>query len=321
MSRRQFEPNQGRLGPILVSITALLVIVAAFRSFYTVDTNEQAVVLRFGKYHTTAPPGLHFCIPFVDTVMTVGMEEHIMRLPVGSPGSGDRPGRINEADTLMLTGDLNAAAVEWTVQWQVSEPDRFLFCFHDRWRDGVVEDVIRISARTVMNRLVGDYSIDEILTEKRAEIAAKAREATQAMLDQYECGVSITELQMQRVTPPEQVKPAFAAVNSAVQKRDQLENEANKTRNELLPAAQADRDKKIREAQGYADRRRSEVNGELSALRAKFEAYRKAPEVTKQRLYLEAMERVLSKVQNTTIIDADLKQVLPLLQLGEGGAK
>ena len=173
-----------------------------------------------------------------------------------------------------------------------------------------------------MNRLIGDYSIDEVLTDKRTEIAEKARVATQERLDEYTCGVAITDLQLQRATPPSQVKPAFAAVNSAVQLRDQLENEANKERNRLIPAAKADRDKSIREAEGYAARRRAEVNGEISALMAKYQAYQKAPEITRQRLYLESMQSVLSQLENKTILDADLqKGVLPLMQLDQGGVK
>ena len=170
-----------------------------------------------------------------------------------------------------------------------------------------------------MNRLVGDYSIDEVLTGKRNEIREQALEATQNMLDKYECGIRITDLQLQRVTPPEQVKASFAAVNEAVQTRDKLENEANKEKNTLLPKARADRDKAIREAEGYSARRRSEVKGEIDALMAQYEQYAKAPEETRQRLYLESMEKVMSAVKNKTIIDSDLQQLLPLLNLNEGG--
>ena len=172
-----------------------------------------------------------------------------------------------------------------------------------------------------MNRLVGDYSIDEVLTEKRSEIRVAAREATQKILDRYECGVVITDLQMQRVRPPNKVRPAFDKVNSAIQEQDKLEKEANQERNKLIPAAQADRDKKVREAEGYASRRRSEVEGEIEALRAKYTAYSKAPNVTRKRMYLDAMEEVLGEVDEKIILDSDLKQVLPLLPLRDGGAR
>lgn len=322
---KQFSQGGGAswARPAAVGILLLAVFYVLMNSFYTVKANEQAVVLRFGKYHTTSLPGLHFCIPLVDSVLHVSIEEHSVRLPTDqSHNRGDRSGDLDESDTLMLTGDLNAVSVEWTVQWKVQEPKDFLFSFYDRNNPNYAEEVIRMVSRTVMNRLIGDYSIDEVLTDKRTEIAEKARVATQQRLDAYDCGVAITDLQMQRATPPSQVKPAFAAVNSAVQLRDQLENEANKERNKLIPGAKADRDKSIREAEGYAARRRAEVNGEISALMAKYEAYAQAPEVTRQRLYLEAMQTVLSRMENMTILDADLQNgVLPLMQLDQGVVK
>ena len=155
--------------------------------------------------------------------------------------------------------------------------------------------VISLASRTVMNRLIGDYSIDEVLTEKRNEIRVAAKEQTQKMLDGYKCGVIITDLQMQRVRPPRKVRPAFDAVNKSIQERDKLENEANKIRNKQIPEARAAADKKMRDAEGYAARRRAEVGGEIKALRARYEAYRQAPEVTRKRLYLDAMEEILSR--------------------------
>lgn len=298
----------------------VVLVMVAWKGFYTVRENENAVVLRFGKYHATTPPGFHFCIPFVDEVLTVNVtEERRLRLPLGL--GTERPEEMSEEATLMLTGDLNASSVEWTLQWRIDDPKQKLFSFYDPRvpeSDAYLEQVIITVANSVMNRLVGDYSIDEVLTEKRPEIRLAAREATQEMLDRYQCGITITDLQMQRVRPPAKVRPAFDAVNSAIQQRDRLENEANKERNELVPKARAESDKKIREAEGYAARRRAEVNGEVEALLAKYEAYKLAPEVTRKRLYLESMERVLQSVDDKVIIDDGLNQVLPLLQLGKG---
>lgn len=306
----------------LIGLGAVIVLLLLSKSWYTVEANEQAVVLRFGRYHTTASPGLHFCIPLVDTVLTADTRERMIRMPFGL--ADDRPvsrvNQVNEADVLMLTGDLNAAAVEWTIQWQVADPRQYLFTFHteNAEQEEILQYIITVVGRTVMNRLIGDYSVGEVLTEKRTEIREAARDATQAMLDKYECGIRITDLQLQRVTPPEQVKPSFSAVNEAVQNRDKLENEANKIRNELLPKAKADRDKSIRDAEGYAARRRSEVNGEIDALMVRYKQFAKAPEETRQRLYLESMQTALSNVKDKTIIDADLQQLLPLLNLSEG---
>jgi len=306
--------------PLMIAGAAVL---TTMKGFYTVRENENAVVLRFGEYYATTAPGFHFCIPFVDEVLKVNVtEERRLRLPVGI--SSERTQNLSEEATLMLTGDLNAASVEWTLQWRISDPKQKLFSFYDPRdpeSDQYLEQVIIMAARSVMNRLVGDYSIDEVLTEKRPEIRLTARQATQETLDRYECGVRITDLQMQRVRPPAKVRPSFDAVNSAIQQRDRLENEANKERNKLIPSARAESDKKIREAEGYAARRRAEVNGEIEALRAQYSAYSQAPEVTRRRLYLEAMQSILGNVEDKVIIDSDLNQVLPLLQVDQGGQK
>ena len=289
----------------------LALIVLALRAVYTVEPNEQAVLLRFGEYRGTMQPGLHFRIPFVDTVWKVSVEEHRLRMPEDEGA----PVRGRADDSLMLTGDLNAASVQWTVQWKVSDPAKYLFAFERSDDPAAFDEIVRTASRTVMNRLVGDYSIDEVLTTKRSEIQAEARTGTAQILEGFDCGVTITALQLQRVTPPAQVKPAFDDVNAAIQDRDRSESEAAKLRNELIPTANAGRDKLVREAEGYADRQRAEVDGEIAALRARYEAYRLAPDVTRQRLYLEAMESVLSGVGNKTVLDADLDSLLPMLQL------
>ncbi len=319
---RRINPNDIPWDLILtltpLVILGLMLLYAGLNSVYTVAPDEKAVVMRLGKYQ--GPPvesGLHFCIPLVDKVLKVSIKEHSLRLPFGL--GADRPQAASQNETLVLTADLNAALVEWTVQWKVSQPDQFLFRFYNANDDRYPERVITTVARTVMNRLVGDYSIDEVLTEKRGEIGVEAREATQKILDSYSCGVEITELQMQRVTPPDQVRPAFDQVNAAIQLRDQLVNEANKERNKLKPEALAQKDKVIKEAEGYAARRKAETAGKINALRAKYEAYQMAPEITRKRLYIEAMQKILSAVESQVIVDSDLKQrMIPLLQLDQG---
>lgn len=303
-----------------VVLVAYLLLHVLWNSFYTVEPHEEAVVLRFGELHAVVGPGLHMMIPEVDQAIPVSVEEHSLRLPMERPENQQtaslrrRSARQSREEPLMLTGDLNAAVVEWTVQWRVVDVAKFLFSINENH----IEDTIHSVAQSVMHRLIGDYSIDEILTGKRGEVGLLAIEATQEMLDGYECGIQITGLQMQRVTPPERVKPAFDRVNASIQMRDKLINEANRTRNQMIPQAEASRDRLIRQAEGYASRRRAEATGEISALMAKYEAYKAAPEVTRQRLYLEAMEEVLGGAGTKTIIDADLKGLLPLLQLDPG---
>lgn len=287
-------------------------------AFYTVAPYEQAVVLRFGKYHATTMPGLHYKIPLADQVLKVSVEEHGLRLPIGESSrqeSGGDSSRFSADETLMLTGDLNTASVEWTVQWKVTDPEQFVRRFPPRRSDAFAEDLLSNAARTVMNRLVGDYSFDEVIGPKRSDIAFAARRDTQRILDAYACGITVTALQMQRVIPPEMVKPAFDRVNASIQEKQKLENEAEATRNQLIPKARAAKDKLIREAEGFAARRKAEANGEIEALLARFRAYNRAPEITRERLYLEAMQDVLQNVKDKTILDSDMKQVLPFMNL------
>jgi membrane protease subunit HflK len=298
---------------VILGLAALYVV---WNGFYTVAPHEQAIVLRFGKYLSTQGPGLHFKIPLVDDAVPVDTSEKSMRLPFGlfgrvSESEMDASHRPGHEESLILTGDLYAAVVEWNVIWRVVEPKDFLFSI-----DAVdVENTITAVARSVMHRAVGDYSADEILTGKREEIALAAFKEMQRLLDGYQCGVSVVALQMQRVTPPERVKPSFDEVNASIQQRDQSVNEANRERNRLIPQAEATRDKLIRQAEGYAARRRAESEGEISALLAKYNAYRESPDITRRRMYLEAMEEVIGNSGPKTVLDADLRGLLPLLNV------
>ena len=174
----------------------------------------------------------------------------------------------------MLTGDLNTASVEWTVAWKVTEPSEYLFRFPRDVKDEFAADLITFVSRTVMNRLVGDYSFDEVIGPKRSDIANEARNDTQRILDAYACGITITALQMQRVIPPDRVKPAFDKVNAAIQQKQKLENEAESERNKLLPEAKAVPRQADPRGGGLSARRRAEAQGEIEALLAKYHAYR-----------------------------------------------
>ena len=313
----------------VVPFVLLLVLLLPFgwRGFYTVAPHEQAVVLRFGKHHATIGPGLHFMIPMVDEAVSVSVEEHRLRLPFGEnseePPATRGRNQAGQDEPLMLTGDLSAAVVEWTVQWQVVDPAKYLFRIDNepisrQPRNSInhIDATLQAIAQSVMHRLVGDYSIDEMLTEKRDEVRLAAEKAAQQLLNKYDCGIQITGLQMQRVTPPARVKPSFDAVNASLQNKEKLVNEAKTERNKLMPQARASKDKLIQEAKGYADRRRLEAQGEISALLAKYEAYRQAPDVTRRRLYIEAMEEVLAESGPKTILDSDLPSLLSTLQVG-----
>ncbi len=312
---RDVRRNPGSAAPaVAVGAVLAFLLVVVLQCYYTVAEYEQAVVLRFGRFQSVSGPGLHFKIPLVDEAVPVEMNERSMRLPFGSSDSVDESESNRRAsdDSLILTGDLYAGVVEWNVIWRVVDPQKFVFSVAER----EVESLVTAAARSTMHRAVGDYSADELLTGKREEIGVAALEEMQNVLDDYESGIAIVALQMQRVTPPERVKPAFDEVNASIQQRDQLVNEANRERNRMLPTAEANRDRLIREAEGYAARRIAEADGEIAALLARYEAYEAAPELTRRRLYLESMQKVMKNSGPKTVVDADLGGLLPLLDLG-----
>jgi membrane protease subunit HflK len=294
----------------------LVVIYVAWNSSYIVDAHQQAVVLRFGKYHRTQLPGLRFKLPAVDQRVLVDMSEKSMRLPWGNTERlGDNSFQAESPsgnESLILTGDLYAAVVEWNVFWRVVEPEKYIFSFSEEH----IQQAMIAVARSTMHRIVGDYSADETLTGKREEIALSALAEMKKALEPFDAGIEITDLQLQRVTPPDLVKPSFDQVNASIQQKGQLIYEATRERNSLLPLARASSDKLIREAEGYADRRRAEAEGEISALLAKYESYKLAPEITRQRMYLETMERIFTSGGRKVILDESLNGLIPLMNLG-----
>ncbi len=315
------QPTPRQLFTAAVLIFGLLVLAyAGWSAAYVVEPHEQAVVLRFGKYLKTQPPGLHFKLPWIDQRVLVDTSEKSMRLPWGhDERAGDwsdpNTNRSND-DALILTGDLYAAVVEWNVFWQVTEPEKYIFSFDEEH----VRPALVAVARSTMHRIVGDYSADETLTTKREEIALTALDDMREAMREFDAGIEITNLQLQRVTPPDVVKPSFDQVNQSIQVKGQLIYEATKERNSLLPLARADADKLIREAEGYANRRLAEAEGEIAALLAKYESYRLAPEITRQRMYLETMERVFASSGKKIILDSQLQGLLPMLQLNPSGS-
>jgi membrane protease subunit HflK len=312
--RSQFEPSPKQVGStILIGLAALVVVYASWTGMYSVDASEQAVIMRFGKYHSTVGPGLHFKAPWIDQRFVVDQSERSLRLPF------EEEEGVDPEDKLILTGDLYAAVVEWNVIWRVTDPKDYVINFNGD--DGEVKDVIVAVARSVMYRAVGDYSAEELLTGKREEITQIALKSLSDRLSEFKSGIAITDLQMQRVTPPDSVKPAFDDVNASIQQRDQSVNEANRERNQLLPSAEAQRDRLIREAEGYASRKLAEAEGEISALLAKYESYKLAPDITRKRMYLEMMEKVIQQSGPKIILDSKVNGPLPLLNLSPQGAQ
>jgi membrane protease subunit HflK len=316
----------------LFGIVAMLL----YTSFYRVDASAEGVVLRFGKIVRTVSPGLQMKMPWpIESVYTVPVMK-IQSLEFGfQTVSADRKTvyakRNSELDDVadMLTGDLNLAHVEWIVQYQISDSAKSLFnvggdaggyYMQRLTKSGInpaIPDTIRDVSETVMRKLVGDRSVDSALTMGREEIANEAKLNIQAMLDEYDIGVQIVTVKLQTTSPPESVKDAFQEVNRARQNKERVVNEAEGERNRQIPAARGRRDQLISEAEGYRELNVLETQGLISAFNAKLAEYEKAPEITKQRLYLEAMEEVLSSVGNKTIIDDSVNQMLPILNIGD----
>lgn len=300
---------------IIAVLAFLVVLLVATSTWYQVQPEEVAVVLRFGKFVRTSDPGLHFKLPMVETVYKVPIQRQLKEefgFRTQEPGirtTYTREGLL--AESLMLTGDLNSAVVEWIVQFKVVDPYRFLFKVRNS------QQTFRDITEAVMRGVVGDRTVTEVLTVGRQEIEDTVKDKLQKLCEQYEIGIHVDQVVLQNVNPPDQVKPSFNEVNQAQQQRDKLINEARADYNRVIPLAKGKAAETILQAEGYALDRINRSEGDAARFNVLHEAYRKAPEVTRSRIYLEALNQVLPKVGRKVIIDKDAKSIIPLLQLGD----
>jgi membrane protease subunit HflK len=311
----QFDPFKKYIVPVAIIIG---IIILGYSTVFTVKANQRAVILRFGKYMETVEPGLHFKLPFgIDKVYAgevkrIYNEEFGYRtLRSGRESMIDYNFRGAQEVSLMLTGDRNCAEVHWVVRYKIKDLKAYLFNVRN------VKSTIRDVSEAVMRRLIGNRSIDEVLTIGRRDIENAAEGEIETILDTYGCGIDVQAVNLKGVNPPGQVKDAFDAVNKAVQLRDQITNEAEGKRNKVIPAAMGKKEQAISEAEGYKIRRINEATGDTKAFIAIWKEYEKAKDVTRRRLYLETMERVIPKCKEVYIIDEDQKGILPILNLGE----
>ncbi len=301
-------------GRLRILLLAALLVFTALGSFYTVDPEEMGVVIRFGAYSRTTQPGLHFKIP-------LGIER-VIKLPVQRQLKQEFGFRTQRADVRsefttrglgdesnMLTGDLNAAVVEWVVQYRIDDPKRFLFKVRR------VEETLRDMSEAVMRQVVGDRTVDEVLTVGRQEVADLVGLNLQSLCDQYENGIKIEQVVLQDVNPPDQVKPSFNEVNQAEQERETKINQAQSQYNKVIFRAQGEAEKTVSSAEGYALDRVNRARGEAARFDSLYGEYRKAPEVTRRRIYLETMNDVLSRTGGKIIFDDGLEGIVPLLNL------
>ena len=307
-------PDLSRL-KILPLVAVFLAAILLFTAWFQVEADSEGVVLLLGKYNRTEGPGLHLKIPFgIETVYLVPSqrqlkEEYGFRTDI--PGRRTRYSGLDYPhESLMLTGDLNIADVEWSVQYRISDPFKFLFKVRN------VRATFRDMTEAVMREIVGDRTVNEVLTVGRTELAQAVEDGLQELCDDYETGLRVVQVILQDVAPPDTVKPSFNEVNQAQQEREKLINQARGEYNREIPRARGEAEQQISQAQGYAIDRINRARGEASRFDQLYREYRRAPEVTRRRIYIETLNRVLPKVGRKLIMNKDAQNIVPLLQLG-----
>lgn len=303
-----------------IIIVIIIVIFLGYNMIYKINPNEVGVIQRFGKHVRTTMPGPHIKWPGgIETlnkvpVRLVQKEEFGFRTI--SPGVRTRfaseSAYIEEA--LMLTGDLNVAIVPWVVQYNIKDPHKFLFKVRD------VKATLRDLSESTMRLVVGDRSITEVIN-KRGEIANQAKLLLQKELDEAETGINVTTIEMQKTNVPVPVQPSWNEVNQAGQEKERMIYEAQEQYNKMIPQAKGQAEKTVKAAEGYALDRVNRAKGDAARFLSLYEEYAKAKDVTKRRLYLEAMKDVFPKLGNKYIVDSEQKNLLPLLNLGESSSK
>ncbi|MFZ5798165.1 MAG: FtsH protease activity modulator HflK [Desulfobulbaceae bacterium] len=312
------EPDQPQhpfagLGKIIPIIVAILLFQVVYSSFFTIAPGEVGVILRFGKYERTTTSGLHFKLPYLESLVKVNVEavrKEEFGFRTRSPGRQsdfDRQGF--ESESLMLTGDKNVINVAWIVQYIVSDPFNFLFKVQN------VPQAVRDASEMVTRRIVGNMDFDYVLSNREI-LAGNAKRELQTVLDGLEAGVKVVTLQLQDINPPDQVKPAFNEVNEADQDMKRLVNEAEETYNRVIPKAKGSAKQIIEEAHGYAVARVNQAKGETARFNSIVAEYLNAEEVTRRRMYLEAMQEILPNVAQVYVMDQGQQTpLLPLLDL------
>ncbi len=309
---KEILPDGGSKTLILYALFAAVVI-GAWTAYYTVPSDSVAVVQRFGKYVKDVQPGLHFKFPLgIDTAIIVPVKRQLKQEfgfttagatdPYQSPVDGKR-------ETEMVTGDLNSALVEWVVQYRIADPAKFLFEVREPGA------TLRYVSESVMREVVGDRTVDEVITIGRQEIESEALTKMQELSTKYAMGISIDQVQLKNINPPGPVQESFNEVNQAQQEKEKLINEARRDYNKVIPLAEGEKDQRIREADGYRLKRINEAEGDVARFSALLTEYTKAPEVTRRRIYVETLQAVLPGIRSKVIVDDQTRNILPLLSL------
>jgi len=309
----KFNPQKGIL-PLLIIVAIIAAVIGGSSSMYKVDTEETGVVLRFGKFTKFSNPGLHFKIPFGVEQVYLVPTGRVLKEEFGyrtvTPGVKTVYSKKGfEEESLTLTGDLNVSDVEWIVQFQVSDPFKYIFKIKDPI--GTIRDI----AEAMVRKTIGNADVTQVLTTDRAALADQIQQGLQATLTQYDIGVRIVTVKFQDVNPPESVKDAFNEVNEAEQQKESLIFQAREQYNREVPKARGEAKRALQEAQGYAVERINKARGETNRFMALLTEYKKAPLVTRRRIHIETMEQVLPNLEEIYIMDDKTTGILPLLPL------
>jgi membrane protease subunit HflK len=305
--------SQWRSGAILV--VALFLVIILWNAWFTVEPEEVGVVFRFGRYVREAPPGLNFKLPDpVESVIKVPVQRQLKEefgFRTQQAGVQTRYTSNNfQNESLMLTGDLNVAVVEWISQYRINDPYKYLVKVRD------LATTFRDMNEAIMREVVGDRTVNDILTVGRQEVADEVKTRLQALCDQYDTGIAVDQVVLQNVNPPDQVKPSFNEVNQAQQEREKMINQAKSEYNRIIPKARGQALQAIQQAEGYAKDRINRAKGDAKFFELILEAYKRAPKVTKRRIYLETIDTIYPEIKHKVIVDDKVKGVLPLLSLG-----
>lgn len=302
----------------LVTVAVVLVAILLWSSWFTVQPAETGIVQRFGAVTRTVGPGLHFKLPYGIESVRLVPTARVLKEEFGFRTVATRAGQRSQYEdnkafkdeSLMLTGDLNVIDVQWIVQYRIEDPVRYLF----RVRES--RQTIRDVAEAVMRRIVGNRLGSDVLTVGRVAVSTEMKEEMQKILSVYETGVRLVTVELQDVTPPDSVKPAFNDVNEARQDRERTINQAQEQANREIPKARGEAARTITEAEGHAVERVNRASGEAARFLAILDQYQAAPEVTRRRLYLEALAAILPEAKALYIVDGDQKALVPWLQMG-----
>ncbi len=306
---------QIKKGVVKLVVVGVIILILLASSFYQIRPEEIGLILRFGKFVRTTEPGLHIKIPLVEKLEKVPVQRQL-KMEFGfrtiTPGirTEYRVTPESAREAVMLTGDLNVAVVEWIVQYKIKDAYKYKFKIRD------VDSTFHYMNEAVVRKVVGDSSVDEVITIGRARIANEAKEELQKLCDLYEIGIEVSQLILQDVNPPDPVQPSFNDVNESLQEKERKINDARAEYNQIIPKAKGEAEQMISASEGYAMERINRAQGDANRFKNIYREYARAPLVTRKRLYLEAINQILPKISKKIIFDENQKNILPLLNLG-----